>query len=195
MLLFEPDRHVYTYNGRELPSVTQVLSLLEDYSGISRDVLKRKALIGTAVHSACELYLAQDLDESSLHPEVRPYFEQFKIWIATCKFNFQLSEKRVFSKRFGYAGTLDLHGDFQGCPSLIDIKTAAVVMPTWGPQTAAYAEALREETGITTEKRFALQLTKTGHKLIPLENNADINVFYAALTVTQWRIRHGKHAA
>lgn len=195
MLLFDQEAHAYTLDGRPVPSVTQVLAQLEDYSGIPTQVLERKARLGTAVHKACELHLADELDEGSLHPDVAPYLDQFRSWLSASRFEPVLSERKVFSKRFQFAGTLDLFGTMQSRRVLIDIKTACNVMPTFGPQTAAYASALEECEHLKTEDRFVLMLTPKRFELVPMKNPADLNVFYAALTIQQWRLKHGKSAA
>lgn len=195
MLLFDPEEHVYKLDGRHVPSVTQVLSELEDYSHIPRHILDRKARLGTAVHKAVEMWLADDLEEDTLHPEVAAYFNQFKAWFGVSGFKPILIEERVYSTRFRYAGTLDLYGEMQGKRWLIDTKTAYEIQPTFGPQTAAYEAGLLECKGLKTDNRGILQLSKDKYKFIPMTGAADLNVFYAALTIKQWRIKYGKSAA
>src|SRR5690348_16409857 len=74
-LLFEPDNHVYTVNGIVVPSVTQILEPLVDFSKIPAAVLEYAKLRGEAVHLACELYDQNDLDIDNLDTVIVPYLE------------------------------------------------------------------------------------------------------------------------
>lgn len=192
MLLFDPENHVYTLNGRVVPSVTQCLAELEDYSKVPTDVLHAKAQLGTAVHAACELWLNGDLDEEDgLHPKVQPYFTQFQRWMKHYRFDPALVEQRVYSPTYGYAGTLDLFGKLDGRNVLIDIKTASQFMGTFGPQTAAYAQALREDRKVETERRYCLKLSPKGFELREYKDySSDIDVFFAALTIKKWKEKY-----
>ena len=62
VLTFDPEKHEYRINGVLVPSVSQILAPLYDFSKIPRDVLERKRQIGTAIHKAIELDLLGDLD-------------------------------------------------------------------------------------------------------------------------------------
>lgn len=78
MLEFDSSSHTYRVGGVVVPSVTQILSPLVDFSMVTPDVLAAKAAIGTAVHLACELYDMDDLIEYDLDPVLVPYFEGWK---------------------------------------------------------------------------------------------------------------------
>ena len=58
LLEYIDETHRYIYDGIVLSSVTQILKtkFSNKYSGISEEVLKRAAELGTAVHEAIELY-------------------------------------------------------------------------------------------------------------------------------------------
>lgn len=189
-LTFDDAAHEYRYQGSRVPSVTQVLDCLQDLSHIPAARLARKSAIGTAVHRACELYLLGDLDQDSVHELIRPYLDQFIRFLKVGGFVPYLTERRVFSARYRYAGTLDLFGLLNQRKALIDIKTACQMSPVYGPQTAAYAAALEEETGLITEDRYVLKITPESFELIPQNERTDINVFHAALAVRTWAARH-----
>lgn len=192
MITFEPDSHTYRdEHGRVLPSVTQVLAPLSAnaYRGVSQEVMERAAEIGTAVHKMIELDVQGVLDESSLHPSIEQYLPAWRRFLLESGFEVLGSEMRVASRRYGFAGTLDLYGLLHGKHSLIDAKRVAQVQRTTGPQTAGYEIALREETGLpstTRVDRYALQLVDDKFRLIPLTDPADQRVFLAALTLHNW---------
>ena len=77
---FEPEGHVYTWNGRRLPSITQILKAegfidTSHYDEWSRDK-------GSMVHLACHYDLAGELDEDTLDDEIRPYLAAFRKFMA-----------------------------------------------------------------------------------------------------------------
>jgi hypothetical protein len=184
MLTFNPERHEYRWNGQVVPSVTQVLEPLSDYSMVPAAVLERKKQIGLAVHAAIELDLKGDLDESTIHPAWEGYFHGWRKFKEQSGFVVESTEQRVFSEKYRFAGTLDLVGALHRVPALIDTKTTTVLMPTVGPQTAAYAEGIKKPR----INRYALQLSPDGkYNLEPCSDKGDWATFQAALTLWYWR--------
>lgn len=187
MLTFDADTHTYRWKGAQVPSVTQVLAPYTDLSKIPRAILERKRQIGTAVHKAIELDLADDLDEDSIAEECRGYFEGWRRFREQSYFGAALSEHQAYSEKFGYAGTLDLFGSLPSGPALIDTKCTTFVYPTAGPQTSAYAELI----GKPKIDRYILQLSPDGkYELHPCRDRADWAIFQAALTLHHWRTRN-----
>jgi|SRR5690606_9702692 len=189
-LLFDEAAHRYTLDGRPVPGVTTVLKLVSgaDYAGVDPDVLARAAARGTAVHRMVELDGQGILDEDSLDDELRPYLAQWRQFMAQSGFVSLLQEGKVASRRYGYAGTLDLFGVLNGRFALIDVKSVVRVMRATGPQTAAYELALREWNpdvlpGDAPVDRFALQLRPAAAwQLVPFPSRTDARVFLGALT-------------
>ncbi len=184
MLTFNHELHQYRWNGQIVPSVTQILDQFSDYSMVPPHILERKRQIGTAVHAAIDLDLKGELDEESIHPAWEGYFKGWRKFKAESGFVIESSEQRIFSEKYQYAGTLDLVGELPSGPALIDTKTTVILMPSVGPQTAAYAEGI----GRPRIKRYALQLTPDGlYNLEPCSNKNDFAVFQAALITFNWR--------
>lgn len=187
-LTFDPAEHRYTLDGRVLPSVTQILEPYEDWSGINPEVLAAAMERGTRVHAAAALMLDGFIGPHDSGDDIAPYLVQFDRFLSESGFVSALSEARVYSTKLGYAGTLDLYGGLPNRKSvLIDIKTGSVPR-TAGPQTAAYARALKEchGYGMDTKYRYALLLRPEGYKLIPLADTNDDQVFLAAITMHNW---------
>jgi hypothetical protein len=185
MLTFDESAHHYFWDGKRVPSVTQILDPFSDFSMIRPEVLEHKRLIGTAVHKAIELDVADELDGDSIDPVWGGYFNGWLKFKAESGFVMEASEQQVFHKTLHYAGTLDLLG---GLPKagdiLIDTKTCAMLPKSAGPQTAAYRDAIKQPK----RKRFALQLGPDGtYKLAPLAALNDMAIFQAALTLYRWR--------
>lgn len=193
-LNFDEPSHTYTLDGKVLPSVTQILKPLYDFSGVPPEVLERKRQIGTAVHKAIELDLADDLDPESLAPEVAPYFAGWQSFRAQFRPVEYRAEALLYSA-LGYAGTVDLIARQDGLPGwwVIDYKTAATVSPAVALQTAAYAKAATE-AGMVPEaaRRATLHLRDDGtYRLIEHSDRADFRVFQALLIVHNWRKANG----
>lgn len=64
MLKFDEAKHIYTLNGKQLISTTQLMrkhGLAPNYDGVSQDVLNAKARRGTLVHKEIENYIKSGL--------------------------------------------------------------------------------------------------------------------------------------
>lgn len=190
-LTFDEARHAYTLDGQPVPGVTSVLKVCSagDYANVDPEVLAVASARGTAVHRMIELDGQGVLDVERLAPELHPYLAMWREFLATSGFVPILQESRVASRRYGYAGTLDLFGYLNDWFALIDAKSVATLMRSTGPQTAAYELALREwMPHLVPEgarvRRFALQLPKGGPwRLHPLTDPGDQRVFLAARTI------------
>lgn len=194
MLAFESSTHTYTWRGRVVPSVTQILGPFYDWSMVDRDLLERKRDIGVAVHAAVELDLEDNLDEASLDPACAPYFAAWKRFRAEMGFSTAdvgSVEERFYHPAIGYAGTPDLTVYMGGRWSVLDVKTAEALSPVWALQTAAYRELLNANTGQAQhkiEKRFSLRLLPDGtYRLNEHKNPGDFTVFLSALNCWKWR--------
>ena len=64
MLKFDEEKHIYTLNGKQLISTTQLMrkhGLAPNYDGVSQEVLNAKARRGTLVHKEIENYIKSGL--------------------------------------------------------------------------------------------------------------------------------------
>lgn len=198
VLLFNEATHSYTLDGVPLDGVTTILKRLsrEAYRFVDPAVMERAAELGTAVHKLIELDIAGTLDEDGLHPQLVPYLGSWRRFLATSGFRPIHSEQKVWSARYGYAGTLDLLGELHDFIALIDAKRCASVPVTAGPQTAGYEMAARERwpelfASGKRVKRFALQLNTDGtHRLVPFTDPNDARVFLSELTSRNFLKKH-----
>ncbi len=181
MFEFDPIAHRYTLDGRVLPSVTQILRGLDDFSKVPARVLEQARDRGQRVHAACNLDVLGILDENTVDDEVAPYLAQFRRFLRESGFTPTLTECRVYDDKLWYAGTLDLFGDLPGCIDVqIDIKSGAIPRSV-GPQTAAYANGLYKRAGLMTRRRYTLKLEAGKYSLIPLDSTDDFGAFCRAL--------------
>ena len=116
---------------------------------------------------------------------------QLSEWQESSQFVFIASERLVFSREHGYAGTTDLIGTLNGRLALLDIKTGRGVYPEYKLQLAAYAVAWGEMTGHFPEVCTNLHVrsdftileanTFTAAELLPL-----FQTFLAAKRLFDW---------
>lgn len=206
-IAFEPVEHRYTLDGETLPSVTQVLRLLNDFSGIPPGVLEKARLRGGDVHDAIELIEADDLDPNTVSDEIAPFLEQYRKFKMTCLPVFSICEGLVFDDGLRIAGTLDLFGTIvrNGVgpvePWLIDVKTPVEVSRTWALQTWAYLRAAlrngirQRHTGMIftippETRRGVLHLRPDGWKLVEHEPTFDDEIVWqSACNIHRWKAR------
>jgi hypothetical protein len=178
--------HRYWLDGRELISVTTALRRagLVDAAWFTPEATLR----GTYVHEACALI--DDDALGSFDPALSAYLAAYETFLRDVQPEWAYIEHRVCDVARGYAGTLDRVGFVQGKWALVDLKTG-IDQPWHGPQTAAYARLMPHATGLKPE-RFALYLRSDAtYRLEPFKDRNDENVFFAALTLAQFRSEHG----
>lgn len=147
--------------GNKYPSITTVLSILNKEAIIAwrkrvgeeeaNKISTRAAVRGTKVHDMIERYVLNedpgepDLISVSNFKEVKPIIDEnlSKVYA---------TEKRMFSKHLGVAGTVDCVGVWNGKDSIIDWKTSAKWkkkewISNYFMQCSAYAIMWEERTG------------------------------------------------
>ena len=203
---FDPEAHAYYLGDEQIPGVTAVLSQVVSFDFVRDEVLDRKRAIGSALHSAIELDRMGVLDEDSVDPAVRPYFDGWRAWLGqqSC-FTIHAGELPVCSRVYRYGCTPDVWGELQigevAVPFVMELKSSTTVHPAVGLQTAAQARAIAEtihdgrraaaDLWISTARRFVLQLLPTGkYSLRELTARDDFATFLALLTAYRWKKRH-----
>lgn len=189
-LLFDEATHTYTVGGVVVPSVTQILAPLNDLSFIKPEVLQYKRDLGTAVHKATELYDMGELDEESVADVVRPYLDAWIRLRRELPFEILGMEERVFHPAHRYAGTYDRQVLLEGKRCIFDLKTGAMY-PSYGPQTAAYKNAVEKMTGKRIEGRYAVELRDDGtYRLHEMTDPEDWQVFLGCLALHRFKTKH-----
>ena len=181
-LTFDAGTHVYRHGGRVVPSVTQVLDILNDFSDVHPDRLEAARLRGSHVHAMIDLDNRGELDEASVDEAYRPYLTQWRLFLRGSAFVVTASELRVFHKVLRYAGTCDtLIG--HGSSWVLDIKTGAMPRSV-GAQLAAYQQALDPRP----RRRLCLELGPNSYRLHECKSLADFSLFQSCLNI--WRFKN-----
>lgn len=189
MLAFDPAEHAYTFDGRRVPSVTQILGFLDDWEHVPKEVLEASARFGAHVHEAAALLVRDQLDLDALDPALAPPMRGLQAFLEHSSAVVVDSEKRVYHPSLKYAGTLDVTLYWRGGMALADFKTGATVPKSVGPQTVAYASALEAMGGPKIKRRYCIQLLDGDYKVTKLDNPSDWAIFQSALNL--YRFKHG----
>ena len=190
-IAFDEVTHTYLVDGKEVPSVTEILTPLhKSYGAINQSVLEYAANRGRAVHEALEMY---DLGgELEVVLETSPYIQAYLDWCDVYRPRWMGVEQIVYNNANGYIGTLDRIGSLNGTEfAVVDIKTS---QPTKASlvsvccQTAAYAMAYTEQSGKPIKsaeniKRYGLFLKADGtYRFLDCEDYENKYGFSGVLT-------------
>ena len=161
----------YTYNGKNVPRVTEVLSkMISEEKLMSwanslgfkhqryKDVLSKAAVFGTKIHHGIECFL-----KGEKVPEDTPSicFKAFQEWwkiIETTDYEIIGQEQKLVCEWYG--GTYDCLMKINGKLYLIDFKTSNHVTYKYYLQLAAYSKVLREKENVNIDGVLILQLNK-----------------------------------
>lgn len=160
-LIFDESTHTYTFNGKRVPSVSNIL-LDEGFINaqwFTEEGRKRGSDVHTTIKHHC-LGAHCMLKES-----VVPYFTAFKNFQKDCDWQPEIIEEPMACEY--YAGTADQFGRLNGYLSVLDIKSGVISAAT-GLQLSAYEKlyGIYHNKTIPLMKRFALQLTDTGRYIL-----------------------------
>ena len=183
--------------GKELDEI-EIGQLLEEAARQHRTSKNRAASIGDLTHSYIEKALKGQKPKLPINQKVRNGIKAFAKWAKQNKLKPKISERKVYSKKYGYAGTLDLAGTVNGKTAIVDIKTSSGIYDEMRYQVAAYKYALEEESGQKYEERWIIRLGKEDGEFeaVKLEDyDKDFKGFLAALILHRRRkeLRNNNH--
>lgn len=175
-------------SANNLPSVTKVLSLYQDFSMVREDILLAAQYRGTVVHRAC-FALARGL-WAPVPPEYAGYVESFKKWLEIIK-EIHFIEPEIIDENYGFVGHPDIMVTIKGDSqvSIWDLKTPAIESPTWKGQLAAYMHLVVEVLRLPIGRCGSLVLNKDGKLPKAKEyqdSPRDLNAFLGALTAYRY---------
>jgi len=221
---FEVDSKCYRFDGKQYVRVTQSLNIIAK-PGIAswaarvgrkkvEAVIARRCDLGTTVHNLIERTLkGESFNLGNYEKEIQTdmnLFDEFRI--NTC-LEPEALEQRVWSNKYGYAGTIDYVGEYKsyakymvrghktkfakGAQVLGDWKTAADIYKSYWLQLAAYIVAFEELTGIKLAGGVIAQFRNSKIRVKEMTYNELIKQFEAyknALGLYKWEHKLGKWA-
>lgn len=187
---FDEESHTYRYDGIVVPGVTSILKPLTSYDSVPAAVLDAASQFGKAVHRACELDDLGVLDESTLDDALLPYLMAWRKFSEDFSVQWEVIESPMYHMTMRYAGTADRIGKVRRLSAVVDIKTTYELMPTNGPQLAAYARLHDPALGNLLD-RMAVQLKADGTYVAKAyKDPTDWPMFASLLTLRTWCKQH-----
>lgn len=192
-LRFDAATHSYYIGNEKLPGVTSILSILGGYENVPKKLLEVASQRGTAVHTLTERDDDGTLDYASLSDELTGYLLGWQKFKDEKKPIMLDAEVPGYHPTLKFAGTRDRRIVIGKKVGILDIKSSYMLMPTTGPQTAAYKEiwnatAPKDEQ---VKHRWGLKLTKDGDYLLHEYTDAlEWNTFVSCLNCYRFMQRH-----
>jgi hypothetical protein len=158
--------------------------IFAEAEGATNKIMKEAGRIGTVVHGLVEDYLKGKEIPTQNDKRVVNCWNLFLKWWENQEYEPIEIEKKLYCKKYNYAGTLDLVvKDKEGNLVLIDIKTSNQISFDYYLQLNAYWFAYEEETKQKISKALVVRLPKSDKKIdvqeIPL-NKKLLNAFIGA---------------
>lgn len=184
---FDADTHTYRIDGKEVPSVTQVLKEagLVDTRWYTEEGRER----GERIHIITEMYDQGILLERQVPEMYRGYLAAWKKFLRESGAEVLENESVVWNAVLGYAGMMDRLVAWNKLDAILDIKGGGV--GKWECiQTAGYAGA--RDPRRPPPQRFAIHLRSNGAYTLKKHENfhRDFDVFRCALGVAKWKREH-----
>lgn len=187
-LTFRESDHTYWLGSVKVPGVTTILKVLGGYEGIPARILKKASERGTAIHTMTEYDDDDTLDVASLDDEMLGYLQAYWRFKEEMRPEMLDAEVRDYHPTLKFAGTRDRRLILRGKVGILDVKSCYRLMPSTGPQTAAYqgiynANAAKADQA---KHRWGLKLAKDGtYELQEYKGPEDWNTFVSCLNC--WR--------
>lgn len=143
-------------NAGETVDTTMVIEACDQYN-VKRDTA---ADTGTQIHNWIEQYVKGSKPEIPEDQKVANGVMAFLDWVEKNEVKILQSERLVYSKEYGYVGTLDAVAEVNGKKYILDFKSSKGIYETMLYQTAAYLKAWNEEHGDNIVNRYILKLGK-----------------------------------
>ncbi|HCI05490.1 TPA: hypothetical protein DEX28_01970 [Patescibacteria group bacterium] len=146
----------YLINGKWYPRVTSIISIkakpallrfygeAKNYSA-AQSITDKSATQGTKIHNAIEAILKNEA--LTVDPEIKPAVQAFNDFAQLHKLRLDggAIEKRIWSPKHCFAGTVDVLAELDDEFGVLDIKTSSGIWRDYNLQTAAYLGALQED--------------------------------------------------
>ncbi len=164
------------------PTLTEKQALSKPY-----DVSESAKDRGSTIHSIVEAWRQNKVQVDNVPEPFRGYAQAFYQWVKENHTEIVEHERTVVSKKYGYAGTLDLLIKLNGSelPLVADVKTGKDIYDEAWLQLSAYRQALAEE-GVKTAGIAVILLQEDGS--YNFEHHAEdyLEQFLACKTLWQW---------
>lgn len=194
-LVFDEAEHDYKLDGVVVPSVSRITHVVAPdlYAGIAEDIMQRAAARGHNKHLMIALDVRDNLDHGALSDEMLDDWSAWDQFRDHVQFDVEHSERCLASRKYKYAGTLDLAGTlvYKGSRDrwIIDAKFTAQLPSLVDIQLAAYRQAASESLPGYDDKtrRGCLWIRNGKYKFHEAKDRMDMAAVLAARTILHRR--------
>jgi hypothetical protein len=190
----------------------EIKEILKDAKYAHRKVASKAADTGTMIHKWVEEWIRSQKSNGKppvmpVNAKLREATEKFLKWVEKNKVVFVLSEQKVYSEKYNYAGTLDFTAQIDGELEKLNIdgtremvkakglymgdtKTSSAIYVEMGMQLSAYQGARNEEfPDEKYEGRIIIRIGKDGAfepVLLGAPHEKDLNSYIGAYNIFDW---------
>ena len=163
----------------------QIKQFLQEAKSAHRRKSTEAADIGTLVHEATDVYKKTGKITKLVNPKAKACFNLFLKWVKKNKVKFIESERKVYSRKLGYAGTMDSYLEMNSKFYVEDEKTSSGIYDEFWFQTSGYQQAYQEETDAKVDGQLIVRISKEGE--LEVKENYDykknVMAFNGALVI------------
>lgn len=174
----------------------QIKSILYDAKEARFRSSGRAKNIGTEAHDWIERYIKSRIlelqpPEMPDYPPVLSAVEAYLDWERNAgDLEYISSERKVYSRKYMYSGTVDILLRINGELVVADLKTSKAIYPEYYIQCSAYASAISEEDGSVVDKIAIIRVPKDGEG-VEIAESVDVDYFFgifrACLVIWRWK--------
>uniref|UniRef100_A0A6M3Y4H6 Putative PD-(D/E)XK nuclease superfamily protein n=1 Tax=viral metagenome TaxID=1070528 RepID=A0A6M3Y4H6_9ZZZZ len=169
----------------------QIEQALKEAKGAHRQVSERATDIGTLVHKWLEDWINGKKPEKPVNAEMQSAIDGFFQWVEENDIEFIKAERKVYSKEYEYAGTLDAIAKINGKLAVIDFKTSKAIYDEYLLQSSAYRQAVMEEDGTELDS-YIVRFSKFNDNdsfevLKDPDPDKSFETFKACLQIYKWQ--------
>lgn len=177
-LLFYPETHTYTLDGKEIPSVTQLIEIystakVEENSDLDL-TFESAAERGTLLHGYLEHRLTGgEVEDYEIPDAYSGYVEAIELFLLEHELEPMLIETPMHNRGY-FAGTPDYIGGFDGDTAILDWKFISQIQKTKvGAQLNGY-RIMAERNDIYIDKLYCIQFLANGqYRLYPVSDDGE----------------------
>lgn len=192
-LTFDPEPHVYRFQGAAVPSVTQVLKPIENWDFLDEEAKAFYSARGTEVHRATALNDMDDLVEDSVDQDIRGYLTSWRLLLKNQDLKILSVEEQVYHPLLRIAGTMDRRMLIKRRLAVLDIK-AGVKLASHGVQVFGYRRLYNHgrKNAEHILDCYTAYLDKEGGlpKLVKWDDLLHDSQFVALCTDRNWRTKY-----
>lgn len=173
MLEFDRLIHEYSMDGKTIPSVTDIVSILgDDVDEYIEDAMERAADRGTTCHAIIEMALKGE-DYTGEYPSAyQAHVNAIEQFLSENLIEPIAIEQPIYSEEMGVAGTPDLLCIFNGKLAIMDWKCVSSIAKTKvKAQLNGYCNIFYH-SGVFPEELYAVQFMPDKYRIYPVAIDA-----------------------